>query len=132
MLARERGKSTTELVVRELVRFGGDDQESAADALQKVNQLLVGLLRRNVGVNEDQRKRQSFAVFQIGLDEFGPLRGKLARDFGVAVAGKVNEQHFRVRLAGFAVDADEIDGAGASRRGADMGELLSQERVNQA
>src|SRR5262249_2136945 len=69
---------------------------------------------------------------QVRLDEFGPLSGDGARELCVAIARKVDQQELWRRLHGLCEDPDEIDSASASWCGADMGESLSQQRIDQA
>ena len=111
---RQGAESAAQLIVREAVAFGGDEQEFAVGGGEEVQQLAVALLRRDVGIDQDDAQAQRGALVEIGLDEFGPFLGNLARNLGVAVAGEVGENQLRARLSGPA-DLEEVDGAGAAR-----------------
>src|SRR5262249_6634832 len=72
------------------------------------------------------------AIRQIRLDELGPFRRDLARNLGIAVSGQINQHEFGQRLFRLCINANEVDGPGAPRRGTDMSYLLPQQRVDQA
>ena len=105
----------------ELVGLGGDDEQVALDGLEEVDELGVGLLRRDVAVDEAEAEGERWSLSEVGFDELGPLGGDGFRDFGVAVSRQVGEEHLRLLALGLVGDGEEVDGAGASGSGGDLG-----------
>ena len=91
-----------------------------------------GACAGTLAVNEHDGERQGLAVFEIGFNEFWPFGGNLLREFGVSVAGQIDKHQLRMRLAGLGIDPDKVDGARASRSGADVRHLLAEQGIDQA
>jgi len=54
VIARERGHRAAKLIAGEFICLGGDDEKVAPDAAQEIDQMAIGRLRGNVGVNQNQ------------------------------------------------------------------------------
>ena len=65
---------TTQFVYGKPVTLGADNDEVALSVLQKLDELLVRRLRRDVHINLYNGELQGFAMSQIWLDEAGPFR----------------------------------------------------------
>jgi len=118
-------------IVGEPVALGGHQQEFAIRGGEEVQQLAVTLLRGNVGVDQNDAQAQRGALVEIRLDEFGPLLGNLARNLGVAVAGKIGENQLGARFSGPA-NLEEVDAAGAAGSGTGARHLVSDQRIDDA
>lgn len=90
---------------------------------EKFDELHVGLLRRDVAVDQAEAERERGALSEIRLDEFGPLGGDGLGDFRIAVAGQIGEIHLRLLALGRVGDGEKVDGACAARRGGYFGLL---------
>ena len=81
-------KRVVKLIVRQAVALGAHQQKLAIRGGKKVQQLPVGLLRRNVHVDQRDTQCQRGSLVQIRLDKLRPLLRILARNLGVSVAGQ--------------------------------------------
>lgn len=108
-------------IAGELVGFGGDDDEVSAGVLEKLDELDVRLLGRDVAVHEAEAEGERGTLGKIRLDEFGPLGGDGFGDFGVTVAGEIGEVELWLLALRRVGNGEEIDGAGSSRGGGNFG-----------
>src|ERR1700685_2832899 len=69
----QRPESVAQLISRQPVTLGADDHEVAVTLLQKLQKLLIALLRRDVYIDQGHAQRQGRPFFQIRLDETRPL-----------------------------------------------------------
>jgi len=119
------------LVSGQTIALSGNYDDGAIDRLQELEQLPIALLRRHADVYQRQAQRQSGAAGQIRLDETRPGGRDFARDFGIAVSGQVGKNDLGVRFP-WPAYFEEIDAAGASRRGTGLGDFRSQQGINDA
>lgn len=107
-------------IAGELVRFGCDHDEIAAGVLEEFDELYIGLLGRDVAIDQAKAEGESGTLGQIRLDELWPLCRDGFGDLGVAVSGQVGEVHLRLLALGSIGDGKEVNGACAARRGGDL------------
>ena len=127
----ERTHGLGQVIARHPIGLGRDDDVWPSSGLQEFEQLAVTFLRRNVGIDESEAKRQTAAMLKVGIDEAGPLLRNLARDLCVSVAGQIGKQEFRLGLAG-APDLKKIDTARAAGSRTGAGEFLVDKRIDDA
>jgi len=127
----ERGQRFAQLIVGDAIGLGGDDEESPIMMAEPVEKLNVGGLGRDGDIHQRKAEGERGARLEIGIDETRPLHGELFGSAGVAVAGEIDKEHLGVRPAGTA-QVEEVDGLGASGGVAGLGDLRSDEGVDEA
>jgi len=80
VISLQRSQIVAQLVAGELVALGGDHDQLAIRAAQKVDQMTIRRLCGNVGIDQDDGQLQRLAFLQIRLDELGPLSGDFLGD----------------------------------------------------
>ena len=96
-----------------------------------VEKLLVGGLGRDGDVDQRQAESQRDPRLKIWIDEGRPLGGELFGRARVSVTGKVYKKKLSLRLAG-PPEIEEIDGLGAPGGVTGLGDLASDERIDEA
>src|SRR5262249_338700 len=61
-----------------------------------------------------------------------PLRRDRTRDLRVTVTRQIDQHHLRMGLAGFPINADEVDGPRSSRSRAHVGKFLPEQGIDEA
>ncbi len=119
-----------QLVGRDAVGLGSNQQEVAIDVPQPLEQLQIEFLWRDGYVDEYYAQRQRFARLQIGIYELRPLRRDFLRYARIPIARQVGEDEVGLWLAGAAY-LKEVNGLGTARRVAGLGDFAADKRINE-
>lgn len=85
--------------------------------LQEFDELYIGLLRRDVAINQAEAERESGSPGEIRLDKFWPFGGDGFRDFCITISGQVGEVHLGLLALWGVGYREKIDGARTSGSG---------------
>ena len=83
MLLGQSSQGIVQLIVREAVTFGGHEQKFAVRGAEKIQELPVTRLWREVGVHQNDAQAERGPVIEIGLNKFRPFPRNLARNLRI-------------------------------------------------